>query len=38
MNIKHRSKEKRDAMQLGIYKIINPLVRGLIKCGFTPTW
>lgn len=36
MNIKHKSKEKRDAMQLGIYKIINPLVRGLIKCGFTP--
>lgn len=36
MNIKHKSKQKRDAMQLGIYKIINPLVKGLIKCGFTP--
>ena len=36
MNIKHKSKHKRDAMQLGIYKIINPLVKGLIKCGFTP--
>lgn len=35
-NIKHKSKEKRDAMQLGIYKIINPFVRTLIKCGFTP--
>ncbi len=36
MNIKHRSKQTRDAMQHGIYRIINPFVRLLIKCGFTP--
>ncbi|MCM1006199.1 MAG: CDP-alcohol phosphatidyltransferase family protein [Prevotella sp.] len=36
MNIKHKSKQQRDALQLGIYKIINPFVRLLIKCGFTP--
>lgn len=26
----------RDKLQKGIYKVINPLVRGLIKIGFTP--
>ncbi|MCZ4222934.1 DUF4833 domain-containing protein [Pedobacter rhodius] len=26
----------RDGLQLGIYKVINPLVRGLIKIGLTP--
>lgn len=36
MNIKNRSKQTRDAMQHGIYRIINPFVRLLIKCGFTP--
>lgn len=29
-------KELRDNLQLGIYKVINPFVRGLIKIGFTP--
>lgn len=29
-------KALRDALQLGIYKVINPLVRLLIKIGFTP--
>lgn len=36
MDIKNLSKQQRDAMQLGIYKIINPFVRFLIKCGITP--
>ena len=26
----------RDKLQKGIYKIINPLVKGMIKIGFTP--
>jgi phosphatidylglycerophosphate synthase len=26
----------RDSLQLGIYKIINPFVKGLIKIGLTP--
>lgn len=36
MNVKHKSKQTRDALQQGIYKVINPIVRCLIKCGFTP--
>jgi len=29
-------KKIRDSLQLGIYKVINPFVRGLIKIGLTP--
>lgn len=36
MNIKQKSKQTRDALQQGIYAVINPLVRLLIKCGCTP--
>ena len=36
MNLKERSKKTRDALQQGIYKVINPFVRFLIRCGFTP--
>lgn len=36
MDIKKKSKETRDSLQQGIYKIINPLVKTLIKCGVTP--
>ena len=36
MNIKATSKRMRDALQQGIYKVINPFVRLLIKLGFTP--
>ena len=36
MNIKSFFKEKRDCLQQAIYFVINPLVRGLIKIGFTP--
>lgn len=28
--------ENRDSLQLFIYKVINPLVNGLVKAGFTP--
>lgn len=35
-NIKHKSKQQRDSLQQGIYKVINPFVRLLIKLGFTP--
>lgn len=36
MEIKKAFKENRDSLQLFIYKIINPLVHGLVKIGFTP--
>lgn len=36
MNVKEKSKQTRDALQRGIYMVINPIVRLLIKCGFTP--
>ena len=36
MNIKDNAKQKRDGIQRGIYVVINPLVRLLIKCGVTP--
>lgn len=36
MNIKSFFKEKRDCLQQLIYFVINPVVRGLIKIGFTP--
>jgi len=36
MDIKYKSKAKRDSLQQGIYKVINPFVRMLIQLGFTP--
>lgn len=36
MEIKHFFKSKRDGLQQAIYFVINPLVRGMIKIGFTP--
>ena len=36
MSVKKKSKECRDSLQQGIYVIINPLVRLMIKCGITP--
>ena len=36
MNIKSFFKSKRDCLQQGIYFVINPIVKGLIKIGFTP--
>ena len=36
MNIKSFFKGKRDSLQQAIYFVINPIVRGLIKIGFTP--
>ncbi len=36
MDIKQQSKEARNSLQQGIYKVINPLVKLLIKVGFTP--
>lgn len=29
-------KKLRDSLQQGIYKVINPFVKGLIKIGLTP--
>lgn len=36
MNVKEQSKKSRDALQQGIYMVINPFVHLLIKCGITP--
>lgn len=36
MNIKENAKKTRDGIQSGIYVVINPLVKGMIKCGITP--
>ena len=36
MNIKTTAKQGRDMLQRGIYVVINPFVRMLIKIGFTP--
>lgn len=36
MDIKEKSKEARGSLQKGIYKVINPFVRLLIKMGITP--
>lgn len=36
MEIKHNAKQLRDALQQGIYAVINPFVRFLIKIGVTP--
>lgn len=36
MNIKTRSKQTRDSLQKGIYCVINPFVRLLIRLGVTP--
>ena len=36
MNIKKEAKKSRDGIQKGIYVVINPFVRLLIKCGITP--
>ncbi|MBQ8443248.1 MAG: CDP-alcohol phosphatidyltransferase family protein [Bacteroides sp.] len=36
MDIKKFFKKKRDGLQQAIYFVINPMVRGLIKIGFTP--
>ncbi len=36
MSIKNTFHQKRDWLQLFIYKIINPAVRGMIKVGITP--
>ncbi|MCM1377985.1 MAG: CDP-alcohol phosphatidyltransferase family protein [Clostridium sp.] len=36
MDIKKEAKSGRDSIQQGIYKIINPFVRLLIRIGFTP--
>lgn len=35
-SIKRQSKDARDGLQQGIYVVINPVVRFLIKVGFTP--
>lgn len=36
MDIKTTSKKTRDSLQLGIYRVINPFVRFLIRMGVTP--
>lgn len=36
MDIKKKAKQQRDGLQQGIYKVINPMVRLMIKCGVTP--
>ena len=36
MNIKQKAKKSRDGLQKGIYVVINPLVKLMIKCGITP--
>lgn len=36
MDIKQTAKRYRDSLQKGIYVVINPFVRLLIKCGITP--
>ena len=36
MEIKKFFKSNRDSLQQFIYKVINPLVNGLVKIGFTP--
>ncbi len=36
MDIKATSKQTRDALQLGIYRVINPFVKLLIRMGVTP--
>lgn len=36
MEIKKQAKKMRDALQQLIYKIINPLIHGMIKVGITP--
>ena len=36
MNIKQSAKERRDDLQQGIYLVINPFVRLLIRLGVTP--
>lgn len=36
MNVKKTAKQGRDGIQKGIYAVINPFVRLLIKCGITP--
>lgn len=36
MEIKKQAKKLRDSLQQLIYKIINPLVHGMIKIGITP--
>ena len=36
MENKSMFNKMRDALQLGIYKVINPLVHGMIKVGITP--
>lgn len=36
MNIKNIAKNARDGIQHGIYAVINPFVRLLIRCGVTP--
>lgn len=35
-NIKTKSRQQRDSLQQGIYKVINPFVRLLIRMGVTP--
>ncbi len=35
-SIKTKAKSARDALQQGIYVVINPFVRFLIRIGFTP--
>ena len=34
--MKNEAKAARDSLQQGIYKVINPLVKGMIKVGITP--
>ena len=36
MNIKDSAKSGRDSLQKGIYVVINPFVKLMIKCGITP--
>lgn len=36
MDIKKTAKKERDSLQQGIYKVINPFVRLMIRCGVTP--
>ena len=38
MEIKKQAKKLRDSLQQLIYKIINPLVHGMIKIGITLIW
>lgn len=38
MSNKNVYQKERDGLQQGIYRVINPIVRLLIRMGVTPTW